>query len=261
MLCRVAAFCRPLRPVLLLVSFPRSRSPVVGVPGLCWTWRDVPFACQRRPVVGVPGVVLVAAGVPPPTNPPTPASPPGAPPVSTALPRHRTRTNGADLSDCLASRSLSCCTSRAWASAAFVARLSSCWTCTARTRGGGAMGGGSPRRRGHSDGTGRVAHAPSGQSPTAGARVGTGAGGGSTLGANTRRGRCQAFWSRHMENTRGQRRTAKSQEAQKRSRHWSLVGSRQEWKHTHTHSGDKQSTEKTGLGVLDLVRCKAEQKQ
>ena len=32
---RVAAFCRPLRPVLLLVSFPRSRSPVVGVQGLC----------------------------------------------------------------------------------------------------------------------------------------------------------------------------------------------------------------------------------
>ena len=25
---RVAAFCQPLRPVLLLVSFPRSRSPV-----------------------------------------------------------------------------------------------------------------------------------------------------------------------------------------------------------------------------------------
>ena len=49
MLRRVAAFCRPLRPVLLLVSFPRSRSPVVGVPGLCWMWRDVPFACQRRP--------------------------------------------------------------------------------------------------------------------------------------------------------------------------------------------------------------------
>ena len=45
MLRRVAAFCRPLRPVLLLVSFPRSRSPVVGVPGLCWMWRDVPFAC------------------------------------------------------------------------------------------------------------------------------------------------------------------------------------------------------------------------
>ena len=27
MLRRVAAFCRPLRPVLLLVSFPRSRPP------------------------------------------------------------------------------------------------------------------------------------------------------------------------------------------------------------------------------------------
>ena len=53
MLRRVAAFCRPLRPVLLLVSFPRSRSPVVGVPGLCWMWRDVPFARQRRPVAGV----------------------------------------------------------------------------------------------------------------------------------------------------------------------------------------------------------------
>ena len=36
MLRRVAAFCRPLRPVLLPVLFPRSRSPVVGVPGLCW---------------------------------------------------------------------------------------------------------------------------------------------------------------------------------------------------------------------------------
>ena len=35
MLRRVAAFCRPLRPVLLLVSFPRSRSLVVGVLGLC----------------------------------------------------------------------------------------------------------------------------------------------------------------------------------------------------------------------------------
>ena len=53
MLRRVAAFCRPLRPVLLLVSFPRSWSPVVGVPGLCWMWRDVPFVCQRRPIVGV----------------------------------------------------------------------------------------------------------------------------------------------------------------------------------------------------------------
>ena len=63
MLRRVAAFCRPLRPVLLLVSFPRSRSPVVGVPGLCWMWRDVPFARQRRPIIGVLGVVLVVAGV------------------------------------------------------------------------------------------------------------------------------------------------------------------------------------------------------
>ena len=53
MLRRVAAFCRPLRPVLLLVAFPRSRSPVVGVPGLCWMWQDVPFVRQRRPVVGV----------------------------------------------------------------------------------------------------------------------------------------------------------------------------------------------------------------
>ena len=35
MLRRVAAFCRPLRPVLLLVLYPRSRSPVVGVLGLC----------------------------------------------------------------------------------------------------------------------------------------------------------------------------------------------------------------------------------
>ena len=40
----VAAFCRPLRPVLLLVSFPRSWSPVVGVPALCWL-RWVPFVC------------------------------------------------------------------------------------------------------------------------------------------------------------------------------------------------------------------------
>ena len=53
MLRRVASFCRPLRPVLLLVSFPRSRSPVVGVPGLCWMWHDVPFARQWCPVVGV----------------------------------------------------------------------------------------------------------------------------------------------------------------------------------------------------------------
>ena len=54
MLRRVAAFCRPLRPVLLLVSFPRSWSPVVGVLGLCWLWQDVPFARQRCPVSGAP---------------------------------------------------------------------------------------------------------------------------------------------------------------------------------------------------------------
>ena len=53
MLRRVAAFCRPLRPVLLPVSFPRSRSPVVGVLGLCWMWHGAPFACQRRPIIGV----------------------------------------------------------------------------------------------------------------------------------------------------------------------------------------------------------------
>ena len=53
---RAAASCRPLRPVLLLVSFPRSQSPVVGVLGLCWMWRDVPFARQRRSIVGVPGL-------------------------------------------------------------------------------------------------------------------------------------------------------------------------------------------------------------
>ena len=40
----VASFYRPLRPVLLLVSFPRSRSPVVGVLGLCWMRQGVLFA-------------------------------------------------------------------------------------------------------------------------------------------------------------------------------------------------------------------------
>ena len=59
---RVAAFCRPLRPVLPLVSFPRSWSPVVGVLGLCWMWRDVPFARQRRPVIGVLGLCWLLRG-------------------------------------------------------------------------------------------------------------------------------------------------------------------------------------------------------
>ena len=54
MLRRVAAFCRPLRPVLLLVLFPRSRRPVVGVLGLCRMWHGVPFARQRRPVARPP---------------------------------------------------------------------------------------------------------------------------------------------------------------------------------------------------------------
>ena len=46
MLRRVAAFCRPLRPVLLLVLFPRSRSPVVGVLGLC-----IIVYCRRPPFI------------------------------------------------------------------------------------------------------------------------------------------------------------------------------------------------------------------
>ena len=51
MLRRVAAFCRPLQPVLLPVSLLRSQSPVVCVLGLCWMWRGVPFARQRRPII------------------------------------------------------------------------------------------------------------------------------------------------------------------------------------------------------------------
>ena len=45
----IAAFCRPVRPVLLLVLLPRSQSPVVGVLGLCWMWHGVPFAHQPPP--------------------------------------------------------------------------------------------------------------------------------------------------------------------------------------------------------------------
>ena len=58
MLHRVAAFCRPLRSVLLLVSFPHSESPVVAVLGLCWMWHTVPFARQWQPVVGILGPVV-----------------------------------------------------------------------------------------------------------------------------------------------------------------------------------------------------------
>ena len=77
MLRRVAAFCRPLRPVLLLVS----RSPVVGVPGLRWMWRDVPFACQRRPIIGVLRMCPLHVHPPPPPrdegSPPFDDGPPG----------------------------------------------------------------------------------------------------------------------------------------------------------------------------------------
>ena len=56
MLRRVAAFCRPLRPVLLLVSFPRSRSPVVGALGLCWLLRGSfdCFCCPHTSVLSPP---------------------------------------------------------------------------------------------------------------------------------------------------------------------------------------------------------------
>ena len=63
MLHRVAAFCRLLRLVLLLVLFPRSRSPVVGVLGLCWMWQFVPVARQQRPVVGVLGLCWLLWGL------------------------------------------------------------------------------------------------------------------------------------------------------------------------------------------------------
>ena len=62
MLRRVAAFCRPLRPVLLLVSFPRQRRPAVGVLGLCWLlrgWFDC-FCCPHTSVLR-PSVACLAA--------------------------------------------------------------------------------------------------------------------------------------------------------------------------------------------------------
>ena len=61
MLRQVAAFCRLLRPVLLLVLLPRLQSPVVGVLGLCW-WRRVPFVRERCPLVGVPGLCWLLWG-------------------------------------------------------------------------------------------------------------------------------------------------------------------------------------------------------
>ena len=71
MLRRVAAFCRPLRPVLLLVSFPRLRSPVVGVLGLCWMWRGLLYS------LGCP-LPSASAGC-------TPSPPPSPLPRSSAL--------------------------------------------------------------------------------------------------------------------------------------------------------------------------------
>ena len=72
MLCRAAAFCRPLRPVLLLVSFPRSRSPVVGVPGVVLVVAGV-VCVSAAPNSWRIEDVLVVAGVhrPPPPPPPT----------------------------------------------------------------------------------------------------------------------------------------------------------------------------------------------
>ena len=50
MLCRVAAFCRPLRLVLPLVSFPRSRSPSFAPPNLplsfCPVSATAPSPCR-----------------------------------------------------------------------------------------------------------------------------------------------------------------------------------------------------------------------
>ena len=62
MLRRVAAFCRPLRwPVLLLVLFPRSRSPVVGVLGLCWLlWGSFDCFCCPHTSVHRPSIACLA---------------------------------------------------------------------------------------------------------------------------------------------------------------------------------------------------------
>ena len=68
MLRRVAAFCRPLRPVLLLVSFPRSWSPVVGVPGAVLDVAGCAVCASAAPDIWRIEDVLVVAGVvcPPP---------------------------------------------------------------------------------------------------------------------------------------------------------------------------------------------------
>ena len=64
MLRRVAAFCRPLRPVLLLVSFPRSRSPVVGVPGAVPPRRPPAPRAPRRAAPAATVAVAVRRGPP-----------------------------------------------------------------------------------------------------------------------------------------------------------------------------------------------------
>ena len=61
MLRRVAAFCRPLQPVLLLVLFPFVEPSIVL--GLCWMWHGVPFARQRRPVIGILRLCWLLLGV------------------------------------------------------------------------------------------------------------------------------------------------------------------------------------------------------
>ena len=66
MLRRVAAFCQPLQPVLLLVSFPRSRSPVVGVPGAVLEVAGCAVCASAAPNSWRIEVVLVVAGVVPP---------------------------------------------------------------------------------------------------------------------------------------------------------------------------------------------------
>ena len=81
MLRRVATFCRPLRPVLLLVSFPRSRSPVVGMLGLCWLLPGsfdcfgCPRASVHRPSIACLAVFLCGPGAFLPRAPTPPRAP------------------------------------------------------------------------------------------------------------------------------------------------------------------------------------------
>ena len=77
---------------------PPPPPPVVGVLGLCWMWRDVPFVRQRRPAVGVLEDVLVVAGgrltvfaAHTPLSTGRPAPPPPPPPVVLRSWRRRSR--------------------------------------------------------------------------------------------------------------------------------------------------------------------------